>query len=111
MTAVTRNFAKGVWENRTASVRFALKLRQLSSELQTNSAESLRAQWRTLRYRRAQELCISEITVKNHRGNVMRKMMLRSLPELVTVAAKLSLTIAPKNEARTERSKLRYQTE
>src|SRR5712671_691605 len=35
------------------------------------------------------ELGISEITVKAHRGRMMRKMAARSLPELVNMAAKL----------------------
>jgi len=35
------------------------------------------------------ELGISEITVKAHRGQVMRKMNARSLPELVNIAARL----------------------
>jgi len=38
------------------------------------------------------ELGISEITVKAHRGSVMRKMKARSLADLVTMAAKLRLT-------------------
>jgi FixJ family two-component response regulator len=37
----------------------------------------------------AYELGISEITVKAHRGQVMRKMQARSLPDLVNMAAKL----------------------
>jgi FixJ family two-component response regulator len=37
------------------------------------------------------ELGISEITVKAHRGRVMRKMRARSLPELVHIAARLGL--------------------
>lgn len=37
------------------------------------------------------ELGISEITVKAHRGQVMRKMNARSLPDLVNMAAKLGL--------------------
>jgi FixJ family two-component response regulator len=41
------------------------------------------------------ELGISEITVKGHRGNVMRKMNARSLPDLVTMAALLGLLPAP----------------
>lgn len=36
------------------------------------------------------ELGISEITVKAHRGQVMRKMNARSLPDLVNMAAKLA---------------------
>jgi FixJ family two-component response regulator len=40
------------------------------------------------------ELGISEITVKAHRGQVMRKMKAGSLPELVTMAARLGLQSA-----------------
>lgn len=39
------------------------------------------------------ELGISEITVKAHRGSVMRKMKAASLPELVIMAAKLHLSV------------------
>jgi FixJ family two-component response regulator len=39
----------------------------------------------------AAELDISEITVKAHRGKVMRKMKVRSLPDLVKIAAKLGV--------------------
>ena len=42
------------------------------------------------------ELDISEITVKAHRGQVMRKMKADSLPDLVTMAARLGLRSAPK---------------
>lgn len=42
------------------------------------------------------ELGISEITVKAHRGRMMRKMKARSLPELVRMAARLCLTPALK---------------
>ena len=42
------------------------------------------------------ELGISEITVKAHRGQVMRKMKADSLPELVTMAASLGLRPARK---------------
>lgn len=41
------------------------------------------------------ELGISEITVKAHRGRVMRKMKAGSLADLVNMAAKLRLTPAP----------------
>ena len=40
------------------------------------------------------ELGISEITVKAHRGQVMRKMKAESLPDLVTMAARLGLGTA-----------------
>ena len=42
------------------------------------------------------ELGISEITVKAHRGQVMRKMKAESLPELVTMAARLGLPTPPR---------------
>ena len=43
------------------------------------------------------ELGISEITVKAHRGQVMRKMKAESLPDLVTMAARLGLRSAPQH--------------
>ena len=43
------------------------------------------------------ELGISEITVKAHRGKVMRKMDARSLPELVRMADRLCLTAVLKS--------------
>jgi FixJ family two-component response regulator len=42
------------------------------------------------------ELGISEITVKAHRGKVMRKMEAKSLADLVTMAARLRVATAPK---------------
>ena len=42
------------------------------------------------------ELNISEITVKAHRGQVMRKMEADCLADLVTMAARLRLARAPK---------------
>jgi FixJ family two-component response regulator len=44
----------------------------------------------------ARELGISEITVKAHRGKVMRKMGARSLADLVRLAAKLGIRPTPK---------------
>ena len=41
------------------------------------------------------ELGISEITVKAHRGQVMRKMKADSLPDLVRMDARLGLRLAP----------------
>jgi FixJ family two-component response regulator len=43
----------------------------------------------------AGELGISEITVKAHRGKVMRKMKADSLADLVSMAAKLHVTPLP----------------
>ena len=43
----------------------------------------------------AGELGISEITVKAHRGQVMRKMQAGSLPDLVVMAARLGLGSGP----------------
>ena len=43
------------------------------------------------------DLGISEITVKAHRGQVMRKMKADSLPDLVTMAARLGLRSAAKH--------------
>ena len=45
----------------------------------------------------AAELGLSEITVKIHRGQAMRKMAARSLPNLVRMAELLGLH--PENEA------------
>jgi FixJ family two-component response regulator len=43
----------------------------------------------------AGELGISEVTVKAHRGQVMRKMKAASLADLVNMAARLPLATAP----------------
>ena len=47
----------------------------------------------------AGELGISEITVKAHRGQVMRKMKAESLPHLVTIAARLEWHTRPSQRA------------
>jgi len=44
----------------------------------------------------AGEIGVSEITVKVHRGNVMRKMDAKSLAELVRMADALGIRRAPK---------------
>ena len=48
------------------------------------------------------ELGISEITVKAHRGQAMRKMKARSLPHLVRMSEKLSLAPAVKSRIGTQ---------
>ena len=50
------------------------------------------------------ELGISEITVKAHRGQVMRKMKADSLADLVNMAARLRLAPAPKRRHSPDRS-------
>jgi FixJ family two-component response regulator len=47
----------------------------------------------------AAKLGISEITVKAHRGQLMRKMEAGSLPDLVTMAAKLGMPTTQKSQA------------
>ncbi len=54
------------------------------------------------------ELGISEITVKAHRGSVMRKMKAASLPDLVNMAARLG--VAAPQDARQKRFAHREQT-
>ena len=49
------------------------------------------------------ELGISEITVKAHRGQVMRKMKAESLPELVSMATRLGLLSDSRTDRRTSR--------
>ena len=50
------------------------------------------------------ELGISEITVKAHRGKVMRKMEADSLADLVNMAARLRLVSVPKGQEADKRS-------
>jgi FixJ family two-component response regulator len=45
----------------------------------------------------ADELGISEITVKAHRGHMMRKMKARSVPDLVNMASTLGLKAIPRH--------------
>jgi FixJ family two-component response regulator len=44
------------------------------------------------------ELGISEVTVKAHRGSVMRKMQAESFAHLIAMVAKLELTVAPRHD-------------
>ncbi len=47
------------------------------------------------------ELGISEITVKAHRGQVMRKMKANSLPDLVTMSSRLGLSAPSRSDSLT----------
>ena len=90
---------------RTALDRSRVMLR-LASEMRVlrGSYESLTLRERqvmglvvsgTLTKQVAGELGISEITVKAHRGQVMRKMKARSLPDLVIMAERLEVLPSP----------------
>ena len=92
---------RGAIERSRAALRRESELRALN-----NSYESLTRREREvmalvvsgrLNKQVGGELGISEITVKAHRGQVMRKMKADSLPDLVTMAARLGMRSAPKD--------------
>jgi FixJ family two-component response regulator len=92
---------RGAIERSRAALRFDVEMRALR-----NCYESLTPREREvmalvvvglLNKQVGGELGISEITVKAHRGQVMRKMKADSLPDLVTMAARLGLRSAPKH--------------
>jgi len=88
---------------RSAIERSVATLRQRSqTEVIRNSYDSLTPRERDvmamvvrgyLNKQIASELAISEITVKTHRGRVMRKMKAKSVPGLVSIAARLGLDV------------------
>jgi FixJ family two-component response regulator len=93
-----------------SAIRHALELSQTASTLEIEM-RSLRDKYASLTRRErevmalvvrgqlnkqiAGELKISEVTVKIHRGNLVRKMQADSLADLVTMAAKLYHSSAP----------------
>jgi len=109
---LTKPFREAVLLN---AIRLALK-RSESALADENELRALREAYATLTPREREvmafvvagllnkqvgsELGISEITVKAHRGSLMRKMKADSLPDLVHMAARLGLTSAPRTKAR-----------
>ena len=98
---VLLNAIRGAIEGSRAALRLDSEMRTLR-----NSYESLTPREREvmalvvsglLNKQVGGELGISEITVKAHRGQVMRKMEAESLPDLVTMAARLGPRSAPKD--------------
>ena len=83
-------------ESSSAAMTQAAEIRQLRdrySSLSRREQEVMRLIVRGLLNKQVGgELDISEITVKAHRGKMMRKMNARSLAELVLMAARLCLT-------------------
>jgi FixJ family two-component response regulator len=93
------------------AIQCALERSRTCLETEAN-LQALRARYQALSHREGEvmalvvrgllnkqvsgELGISEITVKQHRGRMMRKMRMRSLPELVTIAVRLGLVTAGK---------------
>jgi FixJ family two-component response regulator len=105
---LTKPFAPAVL---LSAIQSALERSRMCLEKEAN-LQALRARYQALSHREREvmalvvrgllnkqvsgELGISEITVKQHRGRMMRKMRTRSLPELVTIAARLGLVTAGK---------------
>ena len=93
------------------AIQSALERSRMCLEEEAN-LQALRARYQALSHREREvmalvvrgllnkqvggELGISEITVKQHRGRMMHKMRAGSLPELVTIAARLGLVTAGK---------------
>jgi FixJ family two-component response regulator len=94
----------------------ALAISRSRAELQRSSeVRTLRGRYATLTSREREvmalvvsgllnkqigaELGISEITVKAHRGRMMRRMKAESVPDLVTMAARLGLATATRRPA------------
>ncbi len=86
---------RGAIERSRASLQQASALRGLRSRYQSLSPREREVMALVvsglLNKQVGGELGISEITVKAHRGQVMRKMQADSLPDLVTMAARLGL--------------------
>lgn len=86
--AVTTALARG--ENARRNASEAGLARRLAATLTPREREVMHVVCRGLMNKQiAYELGISEITVKIHRGNVMKKMQVRSVPDLIRLAGLL----------------------
>ena len=86
---------RGALERSRAALRFDGELQTLKSRYQSLTPRERDVMARVaagmLNKQVGGDLGISEVTVKAHRGQVMRKMKAASLPDLVTMAARLEL--------------------
>lgn len=101
--AIVNAIAEAIEHSRTALAREAelRSLRECHASLSRREREVMALVVQGLRNRViATALSICEITVKVHRGRLMRKMNARSVPELVTIATTLALA-SPASDDRT----------
>jgi len=95
------NAIRGALERSRAALRLEAELQRVKTRYESLTPREREVMVRVaagmLNKQVGMELGISEITVKAHRGQVMRKMQAASLPDLVTMAARLGLQPASKH--------------
>jgi FixJ family two-component response regulator len=95
------NAIRGALERSRAALRIDAELQRLKTDYDSLTPREREVMARVtagmLNKQVGGDLGISEITVKAHRGQVMRKMKAESLPDLVTMAARLGLQPTPKH--------------